>query len=60
MLTAAAYMVAFDSRYCFLRWAASPACGRLLGVSHPVAQRLGVYLFLPFGLGYRPAGRTSA
>ena len=38
-----------------LCWFASPAGRRLLGVRHPVSQRLGVFLFLPFGLGTSPA-----
>ena len=43
-----------DFQDCFLRWLVAAAHRRFLGVRHPLSGVLGVYLFLPFGLGPSP------
>ena len=42
----------------FLHWLVAPPRRCFLGVRHPVSGRLGVYLFLPFGLSQSP-GRND-
>ena len=39
---------------CFLHWLVAPDRRRFLGVRRPLPGVLGVYLFLPFGLGPSP------
>ena len=43
-----------DLQDCFLHWLVAPVHRRLLGVRHPISGVLGVYLFIPFGLGPSP------
>ena len=39
---------------CPFYWSVAPSRRRYLGVRHPLPCVLGVYLFLPFGLGPSP------
>ena len=39
-----------DFADCFNHWAVSPAIRRLLGIRWPGSERVGTFLFLPFGL----------
>ena len=43
-----------DLQDCFLHWLVATARRRFLEVRRPITGRLGVYLFLPFGLGPLP------
>ena len=54
LLSSGAYMGGVDLQDCFLHWLVAPIHRRLLGVRHPITGVLGVYLFLPFGLGPSP------
>ena len=56
-LSPGAYMGGVDFQDCFLHWLVAPARRRFLGVRHPLSGILGVYLFLPFGLG--PVKKSS-
>ena len=38
-------------QHCFLRWLVPASRRRISGARHPVSGQLGVYRFLPFGLG---------
>ena len=58
LLPPGAYMGGIDLQDYSLRWLGSPSCRRYLGVCRPVSGALGVYLFLPFGLGPSP-GRSD-
>ena len=51
MLLPGAYVGGIDLQDCFLQWLVAPSRRRYLGVRHPVTGVLGVYLFLPCGLG---------
>ena len=55
MLTPGAYVRGVDLQDCFLHWLVAPSRRSYLGVRHPMSGVLGVYLFLPVGLG-RPPG----
>ena len=48
------YMAGLDFQDCFLHWLVHADSRRRLGVRHPTSGRLGVFLFLPFGLGPAP------
>ena len=50
-LVPGAYVVGVDLQDCSLHWLVAPSRRRCLGVRHPITGALGVYLFLPFGLG---------
>ena len=39
---------------CLFHWLVAPSRRRYLGVRHPLSGVLGVYPFLPFGLGPSP------
>ena len=54
LLSPGAFMGGVDLQDCFLHWPVAPAHRRFLGVRHPTTGVLGVYLFLPFGLGPSP------
>ena len=47
-------MVGLDFQDCFLHWPIHRSSRRRLGIRHPVTGRLGVFLFLAFGLGPAP------
>ena len=48
------FVAGLDIRDCFLHWPLHASCRHRLGVWHPWTGRLGVYLFLPPGLGPAP------
>ena len=52
--TPGAVMGGIDMQDCFLHWLAAPSRRRPVGVRRPATGILGVYLFLPFGLGPPP------
>ena len=54
LLRPGAFMAGLDFQDCFLHWLVRPVCRRWLGIRHPMSNRLGCYLFLPFGLGPSP------
>ena len=54
VLPPGAYMGGADLQDCFPHWLVAPAHRRPLGVRRPLTGALGVYLFLPFGLGPPP------
>ena len=47
-------MAGLDFQDCFLHWMVHASSRRRLGVRHPLSNRLGVFLFLPFGLAPAP------
>ena len=49
-----AYMAGLDFKDCFFHWLIHPSSRRWLGLRHPATQQLGVFLYLPFGLGPAP------
>ena len=49
------HVAGLDIRDCFLHWPLHASCRRKLGVRHPWTGKIGVYLFLPPGLGPAPA-----
>ena len=49
-----AYMAGLDFQDCFLHWKVHRDSRRWLGLRHPITGRLGVFLFVPFGLGPAP------
>ena len=54
VLTPGACMGGVDLQDCSLHWLVAAARRRFLGVRRPITGRLGVHLFLPFGLGPPP------
>ena len=63
VLTPGAYMGGVGLQDCFPHLLVAAARRRFLGVRRPITGRLGVYLFLPFGLGPSPGwtdGRATA
>ena len=54
LLTPGAFVGGIDLQDCFLRRLVAPSRRRYLGVRRPGAGVLGVYLFLPHGLGPAP------
>ena len=54
VLPPGAYMGGAGLQDCFLHWFVAPADRRFLGVRRPLTGGLGVYLFVPFGLGPSP------
>ena len=53
------HVAGLDIRDCFLHWPIHRSCRHRLGVRHPWTGRLGVYMFLPPGLGPAPAINES-
>ena len=49
-----AFMAGLDFQDCFLHWKVHKDSRRWLGLRHPSTGRLGVFLFVPFGLGPAP------
>ena len=49
-----AFMAGLDFQDCFFHWKVHRQSRKWLGVRHPLTQRLGVFLFVPFGLGPAP------
>ena len=49
-----AYMAGLDFRDCFFHWKMHKKSRKWLGLRHPITHRLGVFLFVPFGLGPAP------
>ena len=49
-----AYMAGLDFRDCFSHWKIHEKSRRWLGLRHPITKLLGVFLFVPFGLGSAP------
>ena len=47
-------MAGLDFQDCFFHWKVNSKSRKWLGVRHPVSKRLGVFLFVPFGLGPAP------
>ena len=48
------FMAGLDFQDCFFHWKVNKESRKWLGVRHPVSGRLGVFLFVPFGLGPAP------
>ena len=48
------YLAGLDFQDYFMHWAIARESRRRLGVRHPSSGRVGVFLFLPFGLGPAP------
>ena len=48
------FMAGLDFQDCFFHWKVHHTSRKWLGVRHPVTKRLGVFLFVPFGLGPAP------
>ena len=53
-ITQGAYLAGLDFQDSFLHWPIHPSSRRKLGVRHPLTKRIGVFLYLPFGLGPAP------
>ena len=60
LLPPGGYMGGIDLQDCCLHLLVAPSGRRYLGVRHPVAGVLRVFLFLQFGLGPSPDGTTCA
>ena len=48
------FMAGLDFQDCFFHWKVHPESRRWLGLRHPISGNLGVFLFVPFGLGAAP------
>ena len=49
-----AYMAGLDFQDCFFHWKVHRDSRKWLGLRHPITRRLGVFLFVPFGLSPAP------
>ena len=54
LLKPRAFMAGLDFQDCFFHWKVHKDSRRWLGLRHPISQKLGVFLFVPFGLGPAP------